>query len=1482
MSTRKRTKENSKSSKKKEGRREQNGAGKIGNKELHYVVKLHSDEENNSKNNTNKNKYKNAKKKNNKRRSLSVLIPNYKKDIVNNIKLADKLYKLTRNKSSEESEKDNRMRRKNSKREKKNDSKKSKNKHRRSLTCGSYHSDSEDSVNSAQNNKKVDININEVQTKYKNKNIKIIYDNGYSKRIVVRRDKKNEGRSEGEEEYEDGSDSDGQSDGESDDESDYQSDDQSDDQSDTQSDNRSDDGTESDSERRCGSQPEDRSKGYNKSARKKKRSGRRKRKEEIKPTKRKKTKCAKRHSTTLSDSYCEEKRKKNIQRGKREFSTQKFVAAKNRKESSEPIDRNYRADINYEKREKKDYYPNMYERETSENRNKDRSKNMKAFEDVEIFNPCIDIGRKTMTYQTLSTRSDQVKNNFLLNIKDIVFKLHLNIQNVREILKNKNDYIASLLDSSYRNIIENVKRNAIKQENFYRIIFHDLFNLLNEFIMVDDYTKKFFFSIESEVRQRCLENIKNEFYNFINRYLPSGERRSVYSPNRDANDLNPQDMYKRIMDMHESANKRKSLYSALASYNNGVVPTGSGLPGEYQVHGDMQSILHLNSLQHIEGGRSDLGKMDTIGNDLLLKVKNASIIQNASDHDDAVDYLKGIVKSEKEKNIKLELQYDELKQKYDLLKKKREQDITKEVNMSKSIADEEDNFFKKFYQSQSFIKLEEKKLEDSSKKIVDENVRLTRMKEMNENSKRQIENDVHDMEIKRKEIEKDKDDMEIKKKEIELAKEEMNKQNKQLEEEQDILNRRRKELEEEKSMLDNTKREVDEQNDLIKEKKRELDELNKLLNEKQKLVEEADNTLHQKQKEIKDTDLLLNEKQSTIQRMCTLMGREGINQIKDDGITLEERCNQLKRASTQMKSNETEHSIQNDDPNEQHESGNDSNKRENEEINESYMQYDNPIYTTTGGITTDKYGTLTLEKSRTRIVEKQTSRIDMNIQENAKRSNVLSYLGNSKFSLKDASKRESNLSPISETSQNDELAINHKEILMMKNEIVEREKSLLSREEKLNEEKEQIAKQMNELSILRDGISNKTEALHIWEEELKRKELHLLGMQQEGEGTQREGQPNVCTKRTNSLSCNAEEKNNWGENTKKHFEQAPFGNDSKEIVENDQMGHLKTDQHESDNKNIKQLQDEDEIKESLQKGDSTYLEGNNSSQGKNMNDSISNPCEDSPSTGDNLDAIKSNLNNCLDEIAKCKLLLKSRDEEITSLRTQLERQQGKANWNGDATQGGNSSGDNSKMENSLCNTGDVAGGINGRTDSPSLSGDSGNMAMDSLKQPVGFSGPVSEENKVWTEKAALILGKTMKSVISSELITLYKEISKIKEEYNKSILKKNEFIGGLLHNFFNEMRNNYKLKENFYQKESSKYQALISDKECYINELKNALQEKKAKEVSYKKMLLKMNQINDAYKLKNKRSLSTVEMLKQDIKLLNQDVLKKKEMVSSA
>ncbi|ANQ08521.1 Uncharacterized protein PCOAH_00029430 [Plasmodium coatneyi] len=1458
MSTRRRTKENSKSSKKKEGKREQNGLGKIGNKELHYVVKLHSDEENN-RNSTNKNKYKHAKKKNNKRRSLSVLVPNYQKDIVNNIKLADKLYKLTANKSSDESEDDNRIKRKNSKRDKKNDSKSKKNKHRRSLTCGSYHSDSENSVDSAKNNKKVDININEVQTKYKNKNIKIIYDDGYSKRIVVRGDKRKAGSSDGEDEYEDESDSD------------EQSDDQSDDQSDTQSDRES----ESDEERRCGSQGEEHSKGYNRRARKKKHSGRKKHKEESKPTKRKKKKFAKRHSTTLSDSYCEEKRKKNIHKGRREFSTQKFVGARNRKESSEPIDRNYKEDKNYGQRAKKDYYPNMYEREHSENRNKDKNNN--TFQDVEIFNPCTDRGRKAMTYQTLSTRSDQVKNNFFLNIKDIVFKLHLNLQNIKEILKNKNDYITSLLESSYRNILENVKRNAIKQDNFYRIIFHDLFNLLNEFIMVDDYTKKFFFSIETEVRQRCLENIKNEFYNFINRYLPSGERRSVYSPNRGGNELNPQDMYKHIMDMHQSANKRKSLYSALASYNTGVGPTGSGLPGEYQTHPDMQSIFPLNSLQRMEGGRNELGKIDTMGNNLPLKVKNASILQNINEQEDAVDYLKGIVKSEKEKNIKLELQYDELKQKYDLLKKKREEDITKEVNMSKSIADEEDNFFKKFYQSQSFIKLEEKKLEDSSKRIVDENVRLTRMKEMNENSKREIEKDMNDIEVRRKEIEKDKGDVEIQKKEIELAKEEMNKQKKQLEEEQDILNRRKKELEEENSMLDNTKREVDEQNDLIKEKRAQLDELNKLLDETQKRVEEADNTLRQKQKEIDDTDVLLNEKQSTMQRMCTLMGRDSQNQIREEGDTLEGTNNKLKRGSTQMKSNETEHSVQNDDPNQQPDSGNEPHKRENEESNTFYMQCDNPSYTPSGGAITDKQGTLTLEKSSTRMVE------------NAKRSSVLSYLGDSKFSLKDASTRNSNMSPLSGTPQNGQLALNDKNALMMEKEIAEREKALLSREEKLNEEKEQIAQQMNELRILRDNISSKTEELHIWEEELKRKELHLLGMQQEGDGTQQEGQPNAPSNRTNTLLCNAEETNSLG------------GNDSNGGVENHQMSHVGTPQTESDHKNTSQPHDEAEINESLQKGDSTHLEGTNSSQEKNINDSSSNPCGSSSPTGDNLDAIKSNLSNCLDEIAKYKLLLKSRDEEICSLKTQLGRQQGEANWNGDATQEGNNSGDNSKMGDSPSNTGNAAGGINGQTDSSSLSGDLGNTAMGSLKQPIGFSGPEPEQSKVRTEKTRtnptddrddcpypnsegteLNAQKTMKSVISSELITLYKEISKIKEEYNKSILKKNEFIGGLLHNFFNEMRNNYKLKENFYQKESIKYQALISDKECYINELKNALQEKKAKEVSYKKMLLKMNQINDAYKLKNKRSLSTVEMLKQDIKLLNQDVLKKKEMVSFA
>ncbi|EUD68342.1 hypothetical protein C922_01362 [Plasmodium inui San Antonio 1] len=1508
---RKRTKENSKSSKKKEGRREQSGLGRIGNKELHYVVKLDSDEGHNNKNSINKDKYKDAKKRNNKRRSLSVLVPNYKKDIVNNIKLADKLYKLTANKSSDESEDDNRRKRKNSKRDKKNDwNKEKKSRHRRSVTCGSYHSDSEHSVDSAKNNKKVDININEVQTKYKNKNIKIIYDDGYSKRIVVRGDKRKVGRSDDEEEkYEGESDSDDESHDQSDDQSDYQSDDQSgdqsDNQSDEQSDNRCDDESEPDGERQCGSQGENHSNDYYRRTRKKKSSGRRKRKEERKPSKRKKKKCAKRHSTTLSDSYCEERRKKNIQKGRRKFSTLKFVGARKRKESSEPIDRNYRSDKNYYQRAEKDYYPNMYERENSENRNKDKDKSKNengnqnqnqsrnTFQDVEVFNPYSERGRKTMTYQALSTRSDQVKNNFFLTIKDIIFKLHLNLQNMKEILKNKNDYITSLLDSSYRNITENVKRNAIKQDNFYRIIFHDLFNLLNEFIMVDDYTKKFFFSIETEVRQRCLENIKNEFYNFINRYLPSGERRSVYSPSRGTNELSPQDMYKRIMDMHESANKRKNLYSALAPYNNGGGPTESGnpgsgftrsgLPGEYQAHPDVQSSLHLNSLQQMEGGMSELARIDSLANNLALKVKNASMFQNLGDQEDAVDYLKGVVKSEKEKNIKLELQYDELKQKYDLLKKKREEDVSKEVNMSKSTPDEEDNFFKKFYHSQSsFIKLEEKKLEDSSKRIVDESLRLTRMKEMNESRKREIEKDMHDIEVKRKEIEKDKDDIEIKKKEIELANEEISKQNKQLEHKQDILNQRKKELEKENSILDNTKREVDEENDLIMEKKRELDELNKLLPERQKRVEETDNTLRKKKKEVDDTNVLLNEKQTTMQRMCTLMEREPLNHMREEGDVLEKRNNQLNRGSTQMKADETEYGIQNGDPNQQYDSGDNPHKRENKETNALYMQNDNPSYTPSAGAITGKHGTLTLEKASTLIVEKETSQNDMNIEGDAKRSSVLSYLGNTKFSLKNASKMDSNMLPISGTPQNGKLVLNDKNVLLMKNGIVEREEALLGREEKLNEEKEQIVQQMNQLSILRDKIASETEALHIREEELKRKELHLLSMQQEGDGTQGGEEPNVPSRGTNSLFCNAEETNSLGENSKKHFEPEHYANDSNEGIANHQMGHMGIDQPESDDQRTTQSHDEVELNEWLQKGDSTHLEGTISSEGNNINNGTFNPCGTSPPAGDNLDAIKSNLNNCLDEIAKYKLLLKSRDAEICSLKTQLGRQQGEANWNGDATQEGNISGDNSKMGDSLCNTGNAGGGINGATGFSSLSGDSGNTARGPLKQPTGFSGPPPEHSKaIGHRKAALILHKkTMKSVISSELITLYKEISKIREEYNKSILKKNEFIGDLLHNFFNEMRNNYKLKENFYQKESSKYHALISDKECYINELKNALQEKKAKEVSYKKMVLKMNQINDAYKLKNKRSLSTVEMLKQDIKLLNQDVLKKKEMVS--
>ncbi|KOB89146.1 hypothetical protein PFDG_04471 [Plasmodium falciparum Dd2] len=110
---------------------------------------------------------------------------------MNNIKLADKIYKLSTNKSSDDDSYesyDTSERSTSSKNEKRKNYWKSKKiKNRRSLSCGNYNSDS----SNTQINKKFDININEVQTKYKNKNIKIIYDDGGAKRIVVKKKRKN-------------------------------------------------------------------------------------------------------------------------------------------------------------------------------------------------------------------------------------------------------------------------------------------------------------------------------------------------------------------------------------------------------------------------------------------------------------------------------------------------------------------------------------------------------------------------------------------------------------------------------------------------------------------------------------------------------------------------------------------------------------------------------------------------------------------------------------------------------------------------------------------------------------------------------------------------------------------------------------------------------------------------------------------------------------------------------------------------------------------------------------------------------------------------------------------------------------------------------------------------------------------------------------------------------------------------------------------
>ncbi|SBT71656.1 conserved Plasmodium protein, unknown function [Plasmodium malariae] len=1676
---RKYIKENSKIFDKKDNSKGRNKSNITANKELHYVVKLHSEEENNDKRHAHKEKNKDQKRRKNKRRSLSLLTPNYEKDIINNIKLADKLYKLTIDKNRGDSDNSNDVEKSDCKyrKGKKNshNEKKIYCKNRRSLSCNNYDTDTS---NSAKKNKKFDININEIQTNYKNKNIKIIYDDGYSKKIILRKKKKkgekNVGEKEGSEKYkyelrhsdekeedqtdenEEVEEDDNEEEEEDyDDEDEEEYDDEEEDEYDDEEEEEFDDGEEEMHDDKEVYDNGNADEGIRKIKKKNYISSRKREGKKKTQQREGKKKIIRNNSAALSDSYFFEKRKKNVRKKKGAISTNKSIGGKKkkkRKERSESIDRTKKENNNYGRKVKNE--KNSFNSNINERRNVGNKSN---FEELEMFNRDNDNDkmRRTLTYQHFNT-TREVNTNFIHNIKDIISKMHLNLKNIKETIRIKNDYIRSLFDSSYRNVIDYVKRNEIKKDNFYKIIFHDLFNLLNEFIMVDEYTKKFFFSIETNVRQRCLENIKNEFYNFINRYLQSAEGKNIYNL-KCVNELPYGNKYASNHNntlMHTSDNKRTSLYSTLSFYNSRNRKGSHNISGSnnrssyninsnngsgnnicsnnttYDTGEDRGSCFHLNSLHNNEHVKNELLKIEGIGDDLVLKVKKSNIFQNCSEQEDTLEYLKSVIKSEKEKNIKLELQYDELKQKYSLLKKKREEDILNEVHLSHDSFGNEDNFYNKFYRSKSILKLEEKKLGDCSQQIVDESVRLHKIKQINEQNKKELENDMNDIETKKKEIELEQELIKMKKKdleqenslllknrkEIEDQNDLIKRKNKEIEEETNLLNERRKEMEEEQVRLDEKKKEMEDErvqldekrreaedervqldekrknvedervqldqkkkemeneNIFLEEKKKEVENENILLNEKKKQVENENILLNEKKKEVENENILLNEKKNMIQKRCTLIEEELI-QMLDEKNCLEERIDLMKSEEHAMKekNRENEKEVEEgDDKISEHIDGVENpvnigkvpdsfvlNNQNLENLKsfknlqslknlgnlqslknfkdfQSSKNLENSESLKNNNITKKRNENdlhLTLDRFSTEHMENASINNMNNLSSKERRHSILSRLGSKKYSVKDGINNKNSIDmQRRHTQQNygneftNEVASNNEEdnintknsvMIMLKKELVEREELLLDREEKMNDEKAKFQNELNELNILKEDISRKIEIIELKEEqlnkreeELKIKEMIILSKEKEIEEYSLKDieHNNKHSAKKNSM-YNSEMANILGTNSLKHFERMNDDTDLYEMAKSnnickadmDNLENLRNELSNSKNCALLDYHMNEPDHNEIDLNDSTknicalhFESSNNHSRNKNMKENstkltdyfplLDNTLQNS-SVKSNVDSIKEYLNKKLIEIEKYKKLLKSRDLEISSLKTEVEKLQKEKKWTGDGIYEFNNSMTNSKKDNSPFNKDNTEDSLMKECNYAASLQDSGNNDIDfssekgSVKPNASFLDHLCEMDKQSLNITQLNTQEKIKNMISNELITVYKEISNIKEEYNTNVLKKNEFIGALLLKFFNDLRNNCKLKENYYQKESKKSHALISGKECYIKELKSALQEKKIKEVSYKKMLLKMNQINDSYKLKNKRSLSTVEMLKQDIRLLSQDVLKKKEMI---
>ncbi|ETW50739.1 hypothetical protein PFMALIP_01187 [Plasmodium falciparum MaliPS096_E11] len=1592
---------------KKEYKKDKNETNKGTNKKLRYVLKVDTDGE--YKNKRNKEKADIQKKRNNKRRSLSVVIPNYEKDIMNNIKLADKIYKLSTNKSSDDDSYesyDTSERSTSSKNEKRKNYWKSKKiKNRRSLSCGNYNSDS----SNTQINKKFDININEVQTKYKNKNIKIIYDDGGAKRIVVKKKRKNkkEGKQNEDNDEEDEQDDEDVDEGDDEDEEDddIEDEDTDDDENDEENDDDDDYDNECDEDEvhnkrnvlnnrreKKKKESKDNTKklknGEKKSSKYKKIKSRKKEKENEKNTKNLYNVKKKKKNIALSDSYSRENTKLNMNKMKNKLHELKEDEDENKKQNINKFDNDKKyVDMNYENMKRGNKrYSSMYEKRRVHNTNEygenekmiyDQTKcdqneyyltkyppneyNPNKYHPNEYnpnkylpneynpnkyhpneYNPnkyhpneyhpneyrsneyhpnqyntnkhmdATSNAIKNMYYSkekknTLHTSSEYVNiknkemnNKLFLNIKEFIFKMHLNLENIKEMIKNKNDYLLTTFQSSYHNIVDYCKKNEVQKENFYKIIFQDLFSLLNEFIMVDDYTKRFFFSVERDVRQKCLENIKSEFYNFINKFINPNENNKNVLSSQCKNDewLVSSDRYKNstmnIQEMLTSKQEKPSNIFSTISMLHSNATNNSHVNGmnfnnntsyDQNIRYTKNSLSSLHNINNENMVKSEILKIDRLNNDLVLKLNKSSIFQNTNDENiNVIEYLKTLVKNEKEKYVKLEFLYDEIKQKYDLLQKKREDDIyykQSHISNNNKIHEEENlSFFEKLYKSQSIVKYEEQKLEDSSKKIIEESLKLSKIKEINEQNK----------------------------KDLEIEKELIKKENEEIINENELLIKKKKDMENDILVIQQQKKDIELEIELVQKKKKKeivndhntfIQTEHNLLNEKKTKIQEDYNIIEAELKEMHSKKILLEETK----------------------IKIENDENDIKRKQSQIENIYRRNSMMIDNINSYSYKSNVKTKTFNfdnniEEEDKITQKKNTKIYTDdiSNMLTkNNKSSIYSINSEKDIIINEQEIYSNKNNTFNNDIEKDLTNVmeKNNNFNNISYKKCQSNIYDINDS--NNKFLMDTESIIKIQNDINEKVKLLKQREEIFYEEKKNFEKEKNELHLLKENVLNKMNIIKDRENELNKKEEELKKMKEillskeniinyslnsskinkdkleynKLEDVTKKGDINMSTMKsfkshlsdTNNIQPFKNDINNdklYEDNISSYGNNLSHDNNMKydnNLSCDNNMSHdnnmardnnichsnnISYDNNPSYNTHMK-LSELEENNENKNKDNIDYydkdnfVDRNNTINHNNFN--ISKISNDSISGNMDMNELHDNLNNSLKEIEMYKSLLKSRDSEINTLKLKIEKQRTEEKWKQNNI---NQLNDISSDMNNIYINGNISNGVNYDT------------SMHVLELPERKFLNLSEVED----------NEKMKSILSNELVSLYKEINNIKEEYNINVLKKNEFIGNLLLNFLNDLRNNYRLKENYYEKEVHKSQIIISEREDFIKELQNTLNEKKLKEISYKKMLLKMNQINDTYKLKNKRSLSTVELLKQDIKFLNEDVLKKKEMVT--